>query len=162
MIKITSFDELRNYFEISDEVISFMKSLTKDTEAKRYPFGETCYVNVQDCTTRTESKIMEAHEKIVDIQCLVDGEEKIYYTDKEGLTVNKPYSEKADYALYDLPEKADYALYDLPEDAEEITYKSGEGIILFPNDAHTPNVAVGEPRNNKKAVIKLNISCIKK
>ncbi len=151
MIKITSFDELRNYFEISDEVISFMKSLTKDTEAKRYPFGESCYVNVQDCTTRTESKIMEAHEKIVDIQCLVDGEEKIYYTDKAGLTVNKPYSEKADYALYDLP-----------EDAEEITYKSGEGIVLFPNDAHTPNVAVGEPRNNKKAVIKLNISCIKK
>lgn len=150
MFKITSFKELKNYFEISDEVISFMESLTKDTEAKRYEFGENCYVNVQDCTTRAEGKLMEAHEKIVDIQCLVDGEEKIFYADKTGLVENKPYSDKADYALYELPENADF-----------ITYKSGEGIVLFPCDAHTPNIAVGEPRANKKAVIKLKISCIK-
>ena len=150
MFKITSFKDLKKYFEISDEVISFMESLTKDTEAKRYDFGETCYVNVQDCTTKPEGKLMEAHEKIVDIQCLVDGEEKIFYADKTGLTENKPYSDKADYALYELPENAEY-----------VTYKSGEGIVLFPCDAHTPNVAVSEPRMNKKAVIKLKVSCIK-
>ena len=150
MIKFTSFKELKNYFHISDEVISFMESLTRDTESKRYEFGEGCYVNVQDCTTKTESKLMEAHERVVDIQCLVDGEEKIYYTDKDGLIENKPYSEKADYALYVLP-----------ENAKEVTYKSGEGIILFPCDAHTPNIAVSEPKNNKKAVIKLSVSHIK-
>ena len=35
MFKITSFKDLKKYFEISDEVISFMESLTKDTEANK-------------------------------------------------------------------------------------------------------------------------------
>ncbi len=150
MIKITRFSELKNYFDISEEVISFMEGLTRETESKRYVFDDDCYVNVQDCTTRIEGAKMEAHEKFVDIQCLIDGEEKIYYIEKAALTETTPYSEKADYALYDLD-----------KNSAKVTYKSGEGIVLFPNEAHTPNLAVTEPKNNKKAVIKIRTSRIK-
>jgi YhcH/YjgK/YiaL family protein len=150
MIKITNFEELNNYFKIPKEALDFLKSIDMETECKRYDFSDDCYVNVQSVDTKPETPLMEAHVKFVDIQCLIDGEEKIYYIEKSGLTETTPYSEKADYALYDLD-----------KNSTEVTYKSGEGIVLFPNEAHTPNLAVTEPKNNKKAVIKIRTSRIK-
>ena len=145
MIKIQSFQELNKYFRIPAEAIAFLENATPDTENGKYPFGEDCFINVMDAQTKAELADMEAHDIYVDIQCLLTGEEKIYYTDKAPLTVTL------------VKEGKDCKMYAW-ETAESITYKAGEGIILIPSEAHLPNRAVGEPMAIKKAVVKIKYS----
>lgn len=147
MIKITRIDELKNYFKIPEEAIELVKAANADTECKRYDFGDKCYVNVQDTETKSETLLMEAHELFVDVQYLVSGEEKIFYTAKEGLPIQSPYSARSDMALYDFD-----------ENSNSVCYKAGEAIVLYPEEAHLPNRAVGEPMAIKKAVIKISVS----
>ena len=147
MIKITNIEEIKKYFNVPDEAVEFIKGATVDTENKRYEFSEKCFVNVQNVDTAVETPLMEAHEKFVDVQYLISGEEKIFYIAKEGLTVQTPYSEKGDMAFYDFDERS-----------ESVCYKSGEAVILYPEEAHLPNRAVGEPMPIKKAVIKVSMS----
>ncbi len=145
MIKIKSPAEIKKYFNIPSEAVLFLESITEDTENKKYAFGDDCFINVQNCVTKTECSAMEAHEKYVDIQYLVKGEEKIYYRNKDGLTVTKPRSEGGDTTIYAFPDGADF-----------ICCTAGEGIILYTDEAHSPNKAVSLPCENKKAVIKIN------
>jgi YhcH/YjgK/YiaL family protein len=150
MIKLANFNELENYFNIPGEALSFLKSITAATENKRYDFGEKCYINVQSVETKAETPLMEAHEIFIDIQCLIEGEEKIYYIGKEGLSIQRPYSENGDAALYDFDTSS-----------KAVTYKAGEAVVLYPADAHLPNRAVSQPQTIKKAIIKLHTSCAK-
>ena len=147
MIKIRNIDELNNYFNVPRAALDFVKSIDKNTEAKRYDFSDTCYVNVQEVETKLETPLMEAHEQFVDVQYLVEGKERIFYTAKEGLSIQKPYSEKGDAALYDFDEKS-----------ESISYETGEAIVLYPPEAHLPNRAADEPMKIKKAIIKIAVS----
>ena len=147
MIKIKNPQEIKKYFKIPDEAVAFLESVTENTENKKYVFSDDCFINVQNCLTKTECIGMEAHEKYVDIQCLVKGEEKIYYKNREGLTVTKPRSENGDTTIYAFPEGADF-----------VCYCGGEGIILYTDEAHAPNKAVNEPMETKKVVVKINKS----
>ena len=144
MFKFNSFAELQERLDIPNDAIEFMKNLTKETPVGKYEFGEDCYVNVMTCDTKCETLIMEAHEIYIDVQYLIYGEEKIYYINKNGLEIDKPYNASADYALYRFAEASDV-----------INYKSGEGVVFFPEDAHLPTRAVGEPMTVNKAVLKL-------
>ncbi len=146
MIKFSDFSELSSYLSIPSDAIAFVKNATRNTENKRYDFGADCYVNIMNCDTKHDTPLMEAHEAYIDIQYLIDGEEKMLTSDKAELEIKTPYSEKNDCAFYCFPDKFDSAFY-----------KSGEGIALFPNEAHLPNRAVGEAMNIKKAVIKLKV-----
>lgn len=147
MIKITNIEELQNYFNLPKEAIELVKGANAKTECKRYEFGEKCFVNVQDTATVCETPLMEAHEVFVDVQYLISGEERIFYTSKEGLKIQREYTEKGDMAFYDFD-----------ENSECVCYKSGEAVILYPEEAHLPNRAVGEPMPIKKAVIKIAVS----
>ena len=145
MVKITNPKEIKKYFNIPDEAIAFLESITEETENQKYVFSDDCFINVQNCVTKVECVGMEAHDKYVDIQCLISGEEKIYYTNVDGLTVTKPRSANGDTTIYAFREGSDF-----------VCYGAGEGVILYTDEAHAPNKAVGEPRENKKAVVKIN------
>ena len=91
---------------------------------------------------------MEAHERFLDVQMVLAGEEKIYVTDKAPLAVVTPYDAGKDIAFYAW------------ESAESVTYRSGEAVVLFPEEAHLPGRAVGEPMTIKKAVLKLRVDTV--
>ena len=143
MIKITNFQDLKKYFRIPDEAVAFIERATADTENGRYEFGPDCHINVMNAETAAGKKPMEAHNVFVDAQCEICGEEKILYADKAGLPLATPYNEAKDVAFYDF------------ETADEVTFKTGECVVLFPAEAHLPCRAVNEPMTVKKAVIKL-------
>ena len=145
MIKITNLKDLQKYFPVvSDEAIEFIKNLTEETENGKYPFGENCFVNVQTVTTKTdESAMMEANEKFVDFQYMVKGEEKIVYTPKAGLEQGTPYDEVKDRAFYKWTA------------GDTVLYADGEGVVLYPEEAHLPGLAVNGSKTVKKAVVKI-------
>lgn len=145
MIKITNLKDLQTYFpSVSDEAIEFLKNLTEQTENGKYPFGVDVFVNVQSVQTKTdESGMMEAHDVFVDFQYMVKGEEKIIYAPKKGLAVGEEYNEAKDRAFYRW------------EKGEAVTYTDGEGVVLYPEEAHLPGLAVNESKLVKKAVVKI-------
>ena len=145
MIKIQSYSDIAKYFRIPAEAIAFLENATTDTENGKYPFGEDCFINVMDAQTKAEMADMEAHDIYVDVQCLITGEEKIFYTPKAPLTVTL------------VKEGKDCSMYAWST-ADEVTYKAGEAIILTPEEAHLPNRAVNQPMAIKKAVVKIKYS----
>ena len=145
MFKINDLKELKKHFDyLPNEAIAFVENADENTPCGRYEFGDDCYVNVSEYETKPETK-MEGHEKYIDVQYLIFGEEKMLVCDKSALDVEKPYDEENDYAFF---------FYDK---AEEIIYKKGEAIVLYPNDAHSPDRMVKDPVLRKKAVMKIRV-----
>lgn len=145
MLKINDLKELKKLFDyLPDEAIAFVENADENTACGRYEFGEDCYVNVSVCETKPETK-MEGHEKYIDAQYLILGEEKMLVCDKSGLKVEKEYDEVNDYAFF---------FYDK---ADEVIYRKGEAIVLYPNDAHSPDRMVTVPTMRKKAVMKIRV-----
>ena len=103
-----------------------------------------------DCTTREELADMEAHDVYVDVQCLITGEERIYYTKRTALTVTKPMNADKDVGFFAYV-PSPYA-----------DYKAGECVVLYPEEAHLPGRAVSTPVTAKKAVMKLNCEKLRK
>ena len=150
MIKITNYQDLKNYFNVPDAALAFLAAISESTENGKYPFGADCFINVMDCTTREEQGDMEAHDVYVDVQCLFSGEERIYYKNREGLTVTKELNEQKDVMFFA------YA------PCEYVDYKTGECVALYPEEAHLPGRAVTNSLTVKKAVMKLNCAKLRK
>lgn len=150
MIKVTSYQDLKKYFTVPDEALAFLSTITKDTENGRYHFGDDCFVNVMNYTTKTELADMEAHDVYVDVQCLFTGEERIYYADRSALHETVPLNEAKD------------VLFFAYEPSPYVDYLSGECIVLYPEEAHLPGRAVSTSMTVKKAVMKLNCEKLRK
>ena len=150
MIKITNHRDLKKYFNVPDAALAFLGAISERTENGRYSFGADCFINVMDCTTREELADMEAHDVYVDVQCLITGEERIYYTKRTALTVTKPMNADKDVGFF--------AYVPSPY----VDYKAGECVVLYPEEAHLPGRAVSTPVTAKKAVMKLNCEKLRK
>lgn len=150
MYKLQNYQDIKQYFNVPDAAIAFLESATVDTPNGRHEFNEDCYINVMNSNTKTEQGAMEAHEVFVDVQCLIAGEEKILVADKTALPVHTPYNPAKDAAFYDF------------DAAETVTYTAGECVVLYPNEAHLPCLAVNEPMTVKKAVMKLHCKHLSK
>ena len=150
MIKITNYQDLKKYFNVPNAALAFLAAITENTANGKYPFGADCFINVMDCTTREELADMEAHDIYVDVQCLFTGEERIYYKNREGLTVTKPMDDTKDVGFFA------YA------PSEYVDYKAGECVVLYPEEAHLPGRAVTTSLTAKKAVMKLNCEKLRK
>lgn len=143
MIKLSCFADIQTYFNVPDAAIAFLQNATADTANGKYPFTDDCFVNVMNCDTKTEMAPMEAHNDFVDVQCVIEGEEKILYADRTALPVVTPYNPDKD------------ALFCSFDQADEVIYRTGEAVVLYPVDAHLPGRAVKAPTTIKKAVMKV-------
>ena len=145
MIKINNLKDLQTYFpSVSDEAIAFLQSINEQTENGKYTFSEDVFVNVMSLQTKTdETAPMEAHDVYVDFQYMAKGEEKILYAPKKDLVITEEYNAVKDRAFYSF------------EKADPVVYKDGEGVVLYPEEAHLPGLAVNESRLVTKAVMKI-------
>ena len=90
----------------------------------------------------------ETHSNFIDLQMLLDGEEKIYYAPATELSCTSAYDPDADYALY----KADL------EHSAGLTLKPGNFAIFLPEEAHLPGCGNGGAV--VKAVVKIHKSLL--
>ena len=105
--------------------------------------GEDIYASVMTYETKAESeKKFETHEKYIDIQYIVSGEEIIG-------SANIALLQAAD------GDGEDIAFYSMPDSYGRITFNAGELAIIFPGEPHAPGVALGEPSVVKKIVVKV-------
>ncbi|MFC4307093.1 YhcH/YjgK/YiaL family protein [Cohnella boryungensis] len=113
--------------------------------------GERVFLLLQEMETAPKAeKKLESHRRYLDIQWLIEGEERIGYTRKS-----------ASHAVCeDELANKDYALYDDPADEMELTMKPGTFAIFFPEDLHRPGVCGEAPARIKKAVVKVDLELL--
>lgn len=143
MFQLKNLEELKKYFILSEDLLAFVTSMTVQTADGRYEFANDCYVNVIRTDTKTESGDMEAHERYVDVQYVLEGEERILLADRDALTVTVSFNLEKDVTFYSF------------HPTDEAISHAGEGVVIYPNDAHLPERAVTHPKTIKKAVIKI-------
>jgi YhcH/YjgK/YiaL family protein len=74
----------------------------------------------------------ETHKEYIDIQLVVSGREFMEVRDVQGMAVTDPY--KPDIEYYAAP---------TGRTAHEMLLEPGVALVLFPEDAHRPGIAIG-------------------
>jgi YhcH/YjgK/YiaL family protein len=110
-----------------------------------YPvLGNEVYAMVSEYTTKSLKEArFEGHRKYADIQYLICGNELIGLGDVRNARVSEPYSEEKDVEFF------------YPMEGKLLQANSTVFFIFFPEDAHQPCIAAGDPGQVKKVVIKV-------
>ncbi len=105
--------------------------------------GDKLFVLVQEYTTKAESAgRWEAHRRYADIQLIVRGRERIGIAAIEQMTVDVPYDETKDVALFN-------------GSGDWLTMTPGRFAIFFPQDVHLPCIELGGGEMVRKVVVKV-------
>ena len=155
--------KLENFLKDKDLAIVFeyfKQSLTKDSEINKrifsLPIGAFEKVEIADdifaleqvaYTKKREDCYIEAHNKYIDFQLILSGNEQMEYIDIDKLEIDKPYDEKKDKKTYKLV-----------DNTSKFLLQKEDLAIFFPDDGH-----VGRPKYEKieivhKTVIKFPIA----
>ena len=150
MIKTNSVEQLKKELNLPDELIEFIKKANTETPCGKYFFSDNCYAMVQSYDSKPTTYLndnkavrMEAHKIYTDVQFLIAGEEKILYTNVDGLEEIQAYNPDKDVLFY------------AAERYETVKYGAGDAVILPPSDAHAPGLALDVSKPVKKIVVKI-------
>lgn len=142
-------ENIDTYKYIPQYAIDFIKNLTSDVNIGRYKLNDEDFANVETYITKNLSDAKyEKHNKYIDIQLLLKGEEKIYYKDSKALSnISVPYNQDRDISFYSDSVEGEYIKLD-----------GTNFVMLFPHEAHAPQVNSGTLNENVlKAVVKIKI-----
>lgn len=116
-------------------------------EPGKHIINDWLYINVQEYMTKNISDCKyESHKKYIDIQMMINGIEAIETSDVNKLELETEYNEESDVMFW---KKKSNQMRTV------ITDKSY--VILYPQNAHMPCIAVDKPVKVKKLVAKVLI-----
>lgn len=133
--------------KVSD-AIKYVKKMDLDSiPVGRYEIFDGSYFMVQEYITRKEQECnLESHKKYIDVQWILRGTEKIKILSVKTAKLKTSYNDELDVAFW---EKNNNMM--------ECVLTSGGYVVLYPNDAHMPCIAVDEETEVRKIVIKVKI-----
>lgn len=145
-------DNIKLYRGLSEDIyegLKFLSSVDSSIENGVHQISDNVKAVVSEYETKAEnSNGFEAHREYLDIQYLVNGCEIIRCMPIEKLVVTKEYDSENDYLL----------LSDKVDNTSDFVLGDGYFAILFPDDAHEPQLCVNQPMSVKKIVVKIKIS----
>ena len=120
--------------------------LPMDNGTTLLPHGVKAIVSEYE-TKERNPKGYEAHLKYADVQFLLAGSELLRSCPLPLLTPATDYDEASDCRFY----------VDQPGSGCALRLGSGYFAVVFPDDAHIPQLAVAEPEGVKKVVVKVPV-----
>ena len=125
--------------------------LPMDNGTTLLPHGVKAIVS-EYVTKERNPKGYEAHLKYADVQFLLAGSEHLRCCPLEFLTPATDYDEAGDCRFYDEPSPS-------APGAPSVALRLGSGYfaVVFPDDAHIPQLDVGVPEGVKKVVVKVPV-----
>lgn len=143
-------DQLENvvlYSDIPNEIKDFILNLDANISCGRYNLSGENYANVEIYSTKNLNDAkFESHNNFIDIQILLRGKERIYITQRKGLSISQEYNELKDITFYSNSINSDF-----------VTIDSSNFVMIYPHEAHAPQVAVNNPMEVKKVVVKIKV-----
>lgn len=125
--------------------LGFLSKVTLDgfSERRQELDGDKLFAIFLSYQTKPAGLPFEAHNRYIDIQFVVDGEEMIRVAPRGQLSVHTPYNSANDVELYH------------PGDSIDLVLRSGQFAVLFPHEAHLPQVHPEPPTDVRKVVVKV-------
>jgi biofilm protein TabA len=109
--------------------------------------GDEIYALIQTYQTiPAEQCKIETHDRYIDVQFIVSGQERMGVVARDGLTAKAPYD----------PAK-DCTFYEEPAEIGSLVMNAGDLVILTPEEAHKPKCICGEAQAVKKIVVKIKV-----
>ncbi len=126
------------------------KDFSKLSDGRHELDGDDIFVLISSYQTKAkEDNVAEAHFKYIDVQCLLQGQEQIYYAPLYATCQSvKEKNEQEDWVFFtnDIKNENPYVL------------TQGQVAIFFPWDVHKTKCLVnGKASENRKIVIKVKI-----
>lgn len=120
-------------------------------EPGSYPLqGDDIFMNIMQFVTQSPaSKKAELHERYIDIQLLLAGEERIVFGMSGAARQCEEWHAEDDYQLC-----CEIA------DEQAVTLKAGRFAVFMPGEPHKPGCVVEAPAEIKKVVIKVRASLL--
>jgi YhcH/YjgK/YiaL family protein len=107
--------------------------------------GQDLYAIKSEYRPKLEHDLLwESHKRYIDIQYIIKGEELIGYTSINDFDIVKPYDSENDVVLGKV-------------DGSYVKLKSGDFMVLFPDEAHKPGIMSSENSHVIKLVVKVKI-----
>ncbi|MCD4824599.1 MAG: YhcH/YjgK/YiaL family protein [Phycisphaerae bacterium] len=105
--------------------------------------GDEVFAIVQRYQTKPlEQGKWEAHRKYIDVQGVIEGQERIGFGDVTDMRVVEEYCPESDLVFLD-------------GSGEFVTLSPGMFMLLFPHEAHMPCITSGQPSQVTKVVVKI-------
>ena len=146
MIKgnLEEINKFKNMFSGINNALEFISQQAKENlpDGRYEIVNNDIYANVQTYETKEDGPF-EAHRQYIDLQFIISGEEKIGVADIKNCTTTEPYDKTSDVEFL----KTDLFKY--------IPMKSGDFLILNPEDAHKPCITSNSKTTVKKVVVKI-------
>jgi len=98
-------------------------------------------------TMRAEVPTFEYHRKYIDVQFIASGEEVIGWATAESMKITEAYDEKKDICFGTVKQEMRTLVH----------LRAGQLMVLWPEDAHAPKLAAGEPSPVMKIVVKVAV-----
>ncbi len=147
---IYNIDAYRNLSKDIFAGLQFIQHADVNVEEGVYPVNERARAIVSKYDTLQQNPHgYEAHRQYIDIQYLAKGEEIIKVAPVLQMVEVKPYDARTDYALYGLGKHTSHTC--------DLLVSHGFFCILFPRDAHMPQLCVKEPEKVTKIVVKVEM-----
>lgn len=129
-----------------NKALEYLKSIDLDKlELGKNVVNDWLYINVQEYMTKNLAECrFESHKKYVDIQMMIHGIEAIETADIDKLELETEYSEENDVMFWKQK----------PNQMRSVIVDGGY-VILYPQNAHMPCIAVDKPVKVKKLVAKV-------
>ena len=129
-----------------DFALDYLKKVNlKEMKLGKHEIKDWFYINVQEYITKNKSECkFESHKKYVDIQMMIDGIEAIETSDIDKLELDTAYDEDKDVMFW--KQKSNQM---------RSVISDGSYVILYPQNAHMPCIAIDKPIKVKKLVAKV-------
>jgi len=125
----------------------------QNTDLSSLPVGqivlepEAIIAYVQEYTTQPASEIpFEAHEKFIDMQVVVSGQEIIAYAPQSRLKAKGKYNSTTD-TIY----------FEEPEEFGTLPLYAGDFVVMNPTEGHKPRCMMAQACPVKKIVVKIHV-----
>lgn len=112
--------------------------------------GDDVFALVQRYRTKPPvDAFWEAHRKYIDVQCVIEGVERMGCVNLDAMRVVKAHDADQDFAVLEPVN---------PHAANFIKVQAGSFAIFFPHDVHMPGLIAGvQPIEVKKIVVKVRV-----
>lgn len=138
--------------EINSRVINAVKYLLQlnvgeEDAGKKVVVNDNFFYSVQSYETKPTNECkLESHRKYIDIQIMVSGKERMDVVDISRLDISEEYDEDRDIQLWKIPKRL-----------VRSTLRSGDYIILYPENAHRGAMSINDTEHVLKIVGKVRI-----
>jgi len=110
--------------------------------------GDRVFALIQRyATVRTDAPKFEYHQKYIDVQFIASGEEIIGWAAPKTMAITDAYDEQKDVCFGSVKQGM----------WTPVLLHAGQVAVLWPEDAHAPKLAAGEPVPVTKIVIKVAV-----